>query len=251
MSSPGHRLGDWTTTELRALLDGQRVVALVPVGSVEPHGPHLPLRTDALIGEVACERAVAELAPHGLVALVAPTLAYGVTDFAAGFAGAIGITKELLSALVEAVAARLLADGFVHVCFVNNHLEPAHDDAVRGGAARFERAKVTVACPLTKRWGRTLSGEYKRGNCHAGEYETSLVLAGGGDVRSTYRTLPPIDTSLADAIRAGQTTFAEMGLTKAYTGAPAAASKEEGDAMYEKLAAMIVGEICEAIVPGA
>src|SRR5580704_961957 len=60
------RLGDWTTEALRvALAAGRPVVALVPVGSVEPHGPHLPLATDTIISEAAADRAVARLAVKG------------------------------------------------------------------------------------------------------------------------------------------------------------------------------------------
>jgi creatinine amidohydrolase len=130
---------------------------------------------------------------------------------------------------------------------VNNHLEPAHDQAVRGASLALPKGAVSVACPLTRRWGRTLSDEFKRGDCHAGRYETSLVLAAGAGVREDYSTLPDLDVSLAKEMRAGRSTFLEMGLTRAYTGAPAKASRGEGLELYEKLADMIVTEVLEGI----
>jgi creatinine amidohydrolase len=239
------RLGELTTDEVRALLARPPTAVLVPVGSVEPHGPHLPLATDTLLSETAALRACEALASRGVAAVVAPAVAYGVTDFAEGFAGAVSVPAGVLTALLRAVTTRLLADGWSRVCLVNNHLEPAHDAAVR--AAVEGLASACVASPLTKRWGRTLSDEFKRGDCHAGRYETSLVLAAGGRVSSEHKALPAVGVSLAQAIRAGAARFRDIGMDRAYTGAPAEATSGEGDALYEKLVAMVVGEVLEGL----
>jgi creatinine amidohydrolase len=64
--------------------------------------------------------------------------------------------------------------------------------------------------------------------------------------------LPALDVSLSDGIKAGKATFREMGIDRAYTGAPASATREEGEATYGKLVDMIVGEVTEALAqPGA
>jgi creatinine amidohydrolase len=234
-------LGELTTDEVRALLARPPTAVLVPVGSVEPHGPHLPLSTDTRIGEVAALRACAALTARGIASVVAPSVAYGVTDFAEGFAGAVSVPADVLTALLRAITTRLRADGWTHVCLVSNHLEPAHDAAVRAAITGIEGA--TVASPLTRRWARTLGEEFKRGDCHAGRYETSLVLAAGDRVSDERASLPPLHVSLADAIRDGKAGFRAIGMDRAYTGAPAEASREEGEALYEKLVAMIVGEV--------
>jgi creatinine amidohydrolase len=237
------RLADLTYEEAATLVAGGRAVAIVPVGSVEPHGPHLPLDTDTSISVTCAMRAADRLGQ----AVVAPSVPYGVTDYASGFAGAVGVPASALTPMLRAIATSLLATGFAHVCFVNNHLEPAHDAAVRAAIEGLPKGAASVACPLTRRWGRTLSDEFKRGDCHAGRYETSLVLAAGAHVRPEFGELPTLGLSLSDAIRYGKTTFAEIGMERAYTGAPRDATFAEGEELYEKLVTMVVTEIEEAL----
>ncbi|HEU4410945.1 MAG TPA: creatininase family protein [Polyangiaceae bacterium] len=223
-------------------------VALVPVGSTEPHGPHLPLSTDVVISEGVSARAAALLRERGRAAFVAPALAYGVTDFARGFRGALSVPAPALSAFVRAVAEALLAEGFAHVCLVNNHLEPAHDAAVRAAASGLA-PRVSVACPLARRWARTLGDEFKSGACHAGRYETSLVLALAPALVDgpAASALPDLDTSLSDGIRRGVSSFVELGMGRAYTGRPRLASADEGRELVERLAHMVVTEVDEAL----
>lgn len=241
------QLAALTTVELAERLAAGPTVALVPVGSTEPHGPHLGLGTDVAISQAACTRAVALLAAQGTAALVAPAVPYGVTDCAAGFAGAVSVPAPVLTAFLGAVCDGLLAQGFAQVCLVNNHLEPDHDAAVRAAAAG--RPQVTVACPLTRRWARTLSDEFKSGACHAGRYETSIVLAAEPALvdDAARAALPPVPISLSQQLGAGVTTFAAMGLDRAYAGDPAAATADEGHAQIDRLAAMIAGEVAERL----
>ncbi|MEQ9319603.1 MAG: creatininase family protein, partial [Polyangiaceae bacterium] len=191
---------------MSTLLQSHRVVALVPVGSVEPHGPHLPLATDTLISLGAAERAAAELTASDIVALVAPAVPYGVTDYAAGFAGAVSIPADVLTPFLNAVVRGYLDTGLSHVCLVNNHLEPAQDAAVRAALEGVPTGRASIACPLTRRWGRLLSDEYKSGACHAGQYETSLVLAVAPEAvdREAAAALPALETSLSEGIKAGK-----------------------------------------------
>ncbi len=248
MSPAGLRFAELTTAEARALAASPRATILIPVGSTEPHGPHLPLSTDVLISEEACRRAAETLRAAGTPCAMAPTVPYGVTDYAEGFAGAIGVPREALVAFLRAIVGRFLADGFAHACLVNNHLEPAHDEAVRASVAELDPRTASVACPLTRRWGRTLSAEFKSGACHAGRYETSLVLGAAPElVRASYTDLAALDVSLSAAILAGKRTFREIGMPDAYTGAPAEATAAEGGELYERLAAMVVTTVTEAL----
>ena len=247
-------ISELTTEELASLIERGGAVALLPVGSIEPHGPHLPLSTDVVLSDEACRRAALSLRASGRPAAIAASIPYGVTRYARGFKGAIGVSAETLIALVSEVVRAHLDDGFEHVAVVNNHLEPAHVAALAQAVAAVagERGPEHVSFPnqLDKRWARTLTDEFKRGDCHAGCYETSLVLAAKNELvrEGVARELPTLAVSLASAIKAaqgGEVTFAGIGMSRAYTGAPKDASPREGDASYGKLVDMIVTEIRE------
>ncbi len=239
-----------TTASLRGLLDaGKPLVALVPIGSTEPHGPHLGLGTDVVISAAACVRATELFAKKGpLTALIAPAVSYGVTECAQGFAGAVSVPAAVLTGYLSAICDGLLAQGIRHVCLVNNHLEPAHDAAVRAVLAG-RGDKVSVACPLTKKWAKTLDAEFKSGACHAGLYETSIMMAAAPEMvdNAMRSVLAPVPISLSKQLQAGVTTFTAMGMELAYAGDPAAASVEEGERMIQRLAEMVVGEVRESL----
>lgn len=232
-----------TSPSFGELAKSGALVVLLPVGSVEPHGPHMSLATDTVISIGAAKAAAFKLEEAGLVPVIAPAIPYGVTECAAAFPGAISIPGEVLRSMIGAVADAYLGAGAAHVCVINNHLEPAQDQAVRG--VLEGRSRVSVACPLSRKWGRTLSPEFKSGACHAGQYETSIILAcDPGLVDSSIcEALPEVPISLAEKLMAGTTDFLEMGLEQAYAGTPAEATADEGRDTLERLAEMIVGEV--------
>jgi creatinine amidohydrolase len=257
-------LADLSTDALAAFLDDAQkaggAVALLPIGSTEPHGPHLPLSTDILLSEEACRRAARALVGRNVPALVAPSIAYGITRYAAGFRGAIGVSEATLMALIGDVARALLDDGFAHVALVNNHLEPEHVAAIERAAALLVTERggkcISFANQLTRRWGRTLTDEFKRGNCHAGRYETSLVLATRADLVNgeAAKELSALSISLSQAIAAANgaaVRFSDIGMDRAYTGAPAEGTPSEGEATYERLVEMIVAEVTEHMATAA
>jgi creatinine amidohydrolase len=135
---------------------------------------------------------------------------------------------------------------------VNNHLEPAQLATLTAAAAQATASgpiHVIAPNPCERRWALTLSEEFKRGACHAGQYETSLVL---GSAPSLARMdiaakLAPVAIDLAKAMRAGATTFGQAGAPEAYFGTPASASREEGEDLLGRLTAMVVTEVLEKL----
>jgi creatinine amidohydrolase len=221
-------------------------VLILPVGSTEPHGPHLPLATDVVISEGMALRAARDLRARGVPCLVLPSILYSVTDFAEGFAGGISLRFETARDVMADVLAGLARQGFERFCIANSHLEPRHVDSI---TTAIEASGVRVAFPdkRRRRWASTLTDEFRSGACHAGSYETSLVLADRPDlVLDDVRAgLPPVEASLSVAIRDGKQTFREAGGERAYFGFPADASGEEGEATYAALARMLVESIEE------
>lgn len=225
------------------------MVVLLPMGVVEPHGPHLPLETDTIISLGAAVRAATMLACQDVTPLIAPAVPYGVTRYAAGFTGAVSVDSEALIAFTRGVIRSLLQDGMSHVCLVNNHLEPEHvralEDAIRG----FSPTEASLACPTAKRWARTLSDEFKSGACHAGRYETSIVMALLPERvdDEALSGLPDVPISLSKKIRDGVSDFVEMGLTRSYAGSPATADAAHGEEQIGLLATMIATVALEAM----
>jgi len=230
------RVAELTSARLDGLRE-RRPVALWPVGALEPHGPHAPLGTDTLISVGMCERAATRLADPPAVVL--PPLPFGVTRYGAAFAGAIGISEATLRAVVRDVAAVVAAQGFRRLVIVNNHFEPEQVATLRAAA---EEAGALYLDLVRRRNAQRLGDEFRRGSCHAGRYETSLVLADAPRLvdRETMAALPAVEVDMPAAIAAGRTDFAAMGMERAYCGAPAEASAEEGRETFETLADLLV-----------
>src|SRR5207247_9581083 len=70
-------------------LDRAKAVAILPVGAIEAHGPHLPLATDVIIAEPMARAAAARLATHGYDAVLLPPLPSTAAEFAAGLPGPV------------------------------------------------------------------------------------------------------------------------------------------------------------------
>ena len=110
-------LAQFTTFELKTLLETHdKVVILLPVGSVEPHGPHLSLETDTLISISAAETAIGLLNEQGIKALIAPSIPYGVTNCAEQFKGAITVDAQVLTAFITSIINGFMDNGFIHCC---------------------------------------------------------------------------------------------------------------------------------------
>ncbi len=141
-------------------------MVLVPLGSTEQHGPHLPLHTDTTIATAVAEGAAAGLrgARPDRALLVAPAVAYGASGEHQGFCGTASIGHEALrSLLVELVRSLSLWAG--RVVFVNGHGGNLPTVAAAISQLRYERHDASwVPCAVEEM------------DAHAGHAETSLML---------------------------------------------------------------------------
>ncbi len=235
--------------------DPSRLVALLPVGAVEAHGPHLPLVTDVIIAEAMARDGAERLRERGQPAVVLPPLAYSAAPFAAGFAGTVSVRPETVMVMITDIARALTESSFRAMAVANAHLDPAHLASLHDAARRAkEESLLPVAFPdLTRKpWALRLGDEFRTGACHAGRYETSVVMAETpGDVREDCRaSLPPNPASLSEAIRSGRRTFEEAGGPRAYFGWPADASVEEGRATVRELGAILADAVQATLTGG-
>jgi creatinine amidohydrolase len=202
-------------------------LVLVPVGSTEQHGPHLPVTTDTVISRAVAERAAVRLP----AALVAPAIAFGNSGEHAGFPGTISIGHEALRlVLIETV--RSLALWARRVVFVNGHGGNVRtlDSAVL--MLRAEGHDVAwIPCVLPG------------SDAHAGRFETSVMLhlvpdevrlaaAAAGDTRPLAELMPLL-------VKGGVRSVAPNGVL----GDPAGASAGEGRALLDALVEEIARRI--------
>ncbi len=212
--------------------DGARLV-LVPIGSLEQHGPHLPLDTDTAIAQAVVAGVADRLGQAGTPAWVAPPVTYAASGEHQAFAGTSSIgTDALRLLLVELV--RSMRTWACRVVLVNAH----------GGnlEALAQAVDQLVAEGHDVSWAACATGSV---DLHAGHTETSLMLhlrprsvrlklAVAGDAR-------PLGEILPDLMSGGVRSVSANGVL----GDPAAASAAEGAAV---LAAM-VDDVLAATVP--
>jgi creatinine amidohydrolase len=181
---------------------------------------------------------------RGSRVLVLPPLTYTSAAFAHGFAGTVSLRPETVTATVLDIAGSVARHGFGLLAIANAHLDPGHLAALEAGAAAIRRdLGLPVAFPnlTTRPLALRLGDEFKSGACHAGQFETSVVMAERPElVRDATRSgLPPNPASLSRAIREGKRSFEEAGGGRAYFGFPAQATAEEGRATVEVLGAIL------------
>src|SRR5262249_28494476 len=194
----------------------------------------------------------ARLAAHQLDSVLLPPLPYTAAPFGAAFAGTLSVSPVTVTALIVDVARELARQGFAALAIANAHLDPTHLGSLAEAVTRIDAGGlIAVACPdLTKRaLAERLTEEFQSGACHAGRYETSIVLAERpAAVRESVRTtLPPNPASLSSAIRAGRVTFEQAGGARAYFGWPADATAEEGRETLTTLGAILAESVIAAL----
>jgi mycofactocin system creatininase family protein len=197
---------------------------VVPLGSVEQHGSHLPLGTDTSVACAAAEAAVASL--DGV--LLAPPLAYGASGEHEGFPGTISIgTTALTGLLVEYGRSACRWAGRVLV--VNGH--GGNLDALRS------------AVPLLRSEGRDVAWfpcGVPGGDAHAGRTETSLMLHVEPEWVLGDRAAPGVTAPIGDLLPRLRAEGVRAVSPTGVLGDPAGASAEEGAALLTDLVDRLV-----------
>ena len=150
-------------------------VALLPVGAIEQHGPHLPLDCDAFDADYMAQR-VAEgcKTPRPMVL---PLVPYGVSYHHEDFSGTISINPETLSQLVYDIGMSAVRHGITKLIIINGH--GGNSPALHFAAQMINRDAHIFTCVDT---GETSDPDIyamaqTSNDVHAGEIETSTALA--------------------------------------------------------------------------
>lgn len=223
-------------------------VTFLVLGAIEAHGPHLPPETDTIIGVHVAEEAARRLAEAtGLSCALDEPFTTTAAVCAAGFPETVHTPAEEEAHLLVKRIQDLFTNGHARVCIVTLHFDPDHTEALHHALALLsEQEEARIAYPrFTKREHvERIGGEFATGSCHAGSFETSLVLTAAPDrVNPAYETLEDNVVDLVGAVQEGRFRFEEIGMPQAYCGTPAAASAKEGEALTDTLATIVV-ETC-------
>ena len=233
-----------------AALDMTHVVALQPVGAVEQHGPHLPVRVDAAINEGIVRRAV-ELMPAELPVLVLPALPVGKSNEHIAFPGTLSLSYETLARVWTEIGESVHRAGCRRIIYFNSHGGQPQVMDIVCRELRVRLGMLAVGCS----WFRTVDSSdligaaERRHGIHAGQSETSVMLHLHRDLvdMAQARNFVPLSVEIE---RAGHMLTPEGAVgfgwqmqdlhTEGAAGDAAAADAETGRVLVERAATALI-----------
>jgi len=167
-----------TTHQVANLPQKERTVVVLPLASIEQHGPHLPLFTDSIIVQEVLDRALG-LLPKDFPVWVLPLLPYGKSNEHARYPGTITLTSETLLRVLKEIGASVARSGFRRLAILNGHGGNAEvvdlvirDIREQTGLLVFAlHVYLRVAVPSAG-----LTQAERTYGIHAGDVETSILL---------------------------------------------------------------------------
>ena len=248
------RMEDMTWPDIQKAIDEGYTTAVVGVGSTEQHGPHLPTTTDTLIGDMLAFR-------FALVwgkALQARTISVGCSEHHLAFPGTISLKAPTLKAIIADYTESLVQQGFETIVYLPSHGGnfTAVKEAIQEQQIKFPGAKIVGYTDLMGLMGCLFSVSEEFGvtpneaGAHAGENETSLILAFAGQLVKKDRFSPgylgPLgEKELRKIIQEGMPALSITGVL----GDPTKASAEKGTIYLEKTVQFLIGEIKKQLEP--
>lgn len=239
-------LGELTWPEAKERF-AQVDMALLPVGSIEQHGPHLPLDTDAFDARYLAEAVAARCsAPRPLVL---PLIPYGVSYHHDDFSGTIGVGPDTLATLVRDVGVGAARNGIKKLIIVNGHA--GNGPALHFAAQLLNRDTRIFTCVDS---GESSDADVYRmaetpNDVHAGEIETSTALALRPELvrmDKARKFVPKFSSHYLDFTSKRSVTWYARTARISSTGVlgdPTKASREKGDRMWS----VMVGNLVELV----
>jgi creatinine amidohydrolase len=226
-----------TAPELKALA-GPDTLPVLPVGSLEQHGPHLPVWTDSRCAHEIVLRAAEQAATR---AVVLPPIWLGLSEHHLPFGGTISSDFATFHAMIRSVARSLKALGFEKLLVVNGHggnIEPLAV-SVRECAHEFGMAVVAITWPQAAPAEIAKILTTQANVMHACEGETALWLALDAAQVRQDRIPAPINTAPPPAGFSRFYSFWERAAPTGVRGDARAATAEKGEAILATVTAAI------------
>jgi creatinine amidohydrolase len=175
---PAVELDKLTWPEVKAELEAGRDTVVVAFGATEQHGPHMPLATDALLGDE-----LARLVADRLDAFVAPTVRVGCSAHHLDFPGTLSLEESTFGAIVGDLVRSLARGGFRRVVLLPTHGGNFAPLAAALGGLSVDGVEIVALTDITAllRIANVGAEEYDvplgEGGLHAGEWEASMLMA--------------------------------------------------------------------------
>lgn len=243
---------DLTTTALRPLVE-QDPLAVLVLGAIEQHGPHLPLSTDLVIGRGLRDAALRQLDPPRPV-LVLPALALGASEEHAGFAGTLSLSARQMVDQIEAVGTSLARAGVRRLMLLNAHGGNVAAMSMAALSLRRHQGLLVVKAnymTMPPPEGLLAAGELQRG-LHGGQAETAMMMALAGDLvrtdqRADFEPRPGQDIRLGAEGEASWAWLAEDLNPNGVVGAAGLATAEQGQRLIDHYAGRLAEIMRQAL----
>ena len=231
----------------------QDAIVILPVASLEQHGPHLPVEVDSMLGETVAIRAAGKIAARAQAAVVLPVLWTGLSEHHMSFGGTVTLDFPAFAAAIEGVCRSVLRHGFKRIVLLNAH----------GGN---ENALRTITDELTPKLGVPLVQftywyaaaaaiakilETQGALMHACEAETSMMLAVRPELVAMDRVhLARANNTpdVADVVGGGVYRWRTIGArsSSGVIGNPEAATAEKGERLFQAISDALADKLCNA-----
>jgi creatinine amidohydrolase len=239
---------EWSRLKAHEIRDrqAQDAIVMVPVGSIEQHGPHLPVQVDALLAGEIARRTAAKIAMKRPV-IVTPTVWSGLAEHHMSFGGTITLDFDTFQALLRCICRSLIRQGFRKILLLNGHggnmsALSAISDTLTGELGT-PIAATTYWLPASEAIAKLL--EHQNSIGHACEAETSMLLAIAPEL---------VDCDAARQVRAPMEGLADAGgihvwrstahwTASGVIGAPGAATAEKGEALLDAATSALAREL--------
>ena len=229
----------------------QDAIVILPVASLEQHGPHLPVEVDSMLGEAVAARTAAKVVDKGEPIVVLPVLWTGLSEHHMSFGGTVTLDNAAFAAVVEGVVRSVLRHGFRRIVLLNAHggnenaLRAITDDLTPKLGVPIVQFTYwyAAAVPIAKIL------QTQGGLSHACEAETSMMMAVRPELVATDRIpLAKANTTpnVEDLVGGGVYRWRSIGSRSAsgVIGNPEAASAEKGERLFDAISSALATKLC-------
>jgi creatinine amidohydrolase/Fe(II)-dependent formamide hydrolase-like protein len=229
-----------------AAIDKEKAVVLIPIGSVEQHGPHLPLGSKCFLSEAIAWQAESKLKAEGIIPLIAPVFPYMPCQTSFGFKGCYSMAARTYSDALYEIGHSFKREGFAFVYFVNLSISPDALKAVSVAVEDLNTLNDFRAYDPLPLWNFSPSerldailkemGLEPANELHGDVKETSALLALDEELvdKSVLPQLNRCQINPSWEILKGNFSFIEMGSNSGYIGSPDLADPEIGRLYLEE-----------------